>query len=389
MNSAKQIFINLSIPSAIAIVFVLLVYKIAGVPSSLFSIAPYLLYALSAIIVWVSLRFNRNKFIFILLPLIFMHLGFEHLSPSDATAFFNYASLLYPVHLLVFLLLKERGFFSVWGMAKLLFFVAEIFLLLYLLSFPNVAVESFLNTKIFAISLDPLKDVSVVLGVFIAFIMGVLVLLNRYLLYNSSFLVILITFYLALYLINIPHATETLFLAIAVIIFVILIRESYRLAFYDELTLLPGRRALVEDMAKLGKKYTLAMIDIDHFKKFNDTYGHKTGDDVLKMVASKFADVGGGGKAYRYGGEEFTILFPSKDVHESYMFVDLLRQEIERTTFVVRSKNKKDSKTIHVNISSGVVENTPQDKDPFAVMKRADEALYRAKKSGRNRVIKA
>ena len=389
MNSLKLIFINLMIPSAITAVFALLVYKMSGVPSSLFSIAPYLLYALTAIVVWVSWHFNRNRFIYVLLPLIFMHLGFEYLDSAHATALYNYGSLFYPIHLLVFLVLKERGFLSVWGMAKVAFFIFELFLVLYLLNFPSITLDSFLNTKIFAISFAPIKDISVIVGVFIAFVMGVLVLLNRYLIYNSSFLVILITFYLALYYIKVPHATETLFLAIGVIVFVILIRESYRLAFYDELTLLPGRRALVEDMAKLGRKYTLAMIDIDHFKKFNDTYGHKTGDDVLKMVASKFANVGGNGKAYRYGGEEFTILFPSRDVHESYIHVDLLRQDIAQTPFVVRSKKKKSSKTIHVNISAGMVENTSEDKDPFAVMKRADEALYRAKKSGRNRVIKA
>ncbi len=387
MNSLKSIFINLLIPSVISVIFALLVYKIAGVPSSLFSIAPYLLYALTAIVIWVSWHFNRHRFIFILLPLIFLHLGFEHLNSQLATALFHYASLLYPIHLLVFLVLKERGFFSIWGISKLIFFILEILLVLYLLYFPSITLESFLNIKIFANSLAPLKDVSVVLGIFIFFIMSSLVLFNRYLIYNSSFLVILVTFYLALYLVKIPHATETLFLAIGVIVFVILIRESYRLAFYDELTALPGRRALVEDMAKLGRKYTLAMIDIDHFKKFNDTYGHKTGDDVLKMVASKFADVGGGGKAYRYGGEEFTILFPSKDVHESYMYVDLLRQDIAQAPFTVR--NKKASKTIHVHISSGIVENTPSDKDPFAVMKRADEALYKAKKTGRNKVVKA
>ena len=140
-------------------------------------------------------------------------------------------------------------------------------------------------------------------------------------------------------------------------------------------------------MAKLGRKYTLAMCDIDHFKKFNDTYGHDTGDEVLKMVATKLGEVSGGGKAYRYGGEEFTILFPSKDVEESFMFVDVLRQNISTTAFTVRGK--KTSKKIYVNISAGVVQNSSKDKDPFAVMKRADNALYKAKKAGRNIVIKA
>jgi diguanylate cyclase (GGDEF)-like protein len=217
--------------------------------------------------------------------------------------------------------------------------------------------------------------------------MGALVLFNRYLLYNCSFLVITVTFYAGFYFIRTAHANELSLLAIGIIIFILLIRESYRLAFYDELTSLPGRRALVEDMAKLGMKYSLAMIDIDHFKKFNDTYGHDTGDEVLKMVASRLANVSGGGKAYRYGGEEFVLLFPSKTLEESYTHTDILRDTIAKSPFSIR--NKKSTKTIYINISSGIVQRSSNDKDPFAVMKRADNALYKAKKAGRNQVVKA
>jgi diguanylate cyclase (GGDEF)-like protein len=241
--------------------------------------------------------------------------------------------------------------------------------------------------KLFAISFYPLEDISIVIAVLVIFVMGILVLFNRYLLYNGSFFIIAVTFYTGFYFIKTPYAKELSFLAIGVIIFILLIRESYRLAFYDELTALPGRRALVEDMAKLGMKYSLAMIDIDHFKKFNDTYGHDTGDEVLKMVASKLSEIGGGGKAYRYGGEEFVLLFPSREVDESYKHTDILRENIAKSPFII--KNKENSKTIYINISSGIVQKNPQDKDPFGVMKRADNALYKAKKAGRNQVVKA
>ena len=107
------------------------------------------------------------------------------------------------------------------------------------------------------------------------------------------------------------------------IVFGLLIRESYRLAFYDRLTALPGRRTLVKDMAKLGMKYSLAMVNIDFFKKFNNTYGHDTEDEVLKTVAS--AQVSGGAKAYRYGGKEFVLLFRSKGAEHAYLHTDILR----------------------------------------------------------------
>lgn len=387
MNPLKSVAINISIPLLISLVFALMAYYGSKIPNVVFNLVPYLFYAISVLIIWVSWHFNRNRFIFVILPLIFLHVGFEYLSAKKATDLFLYASVLYPLHLLLFLSLRERGFFSIWGILKILFFLLEIGAVLYFVLYPNSDLILLLKTKLFAVSFFPLQDISVAIAIFVLFIMGLLVLFSRYLLYSCSFLVIALTFYAGFYFIRAPHANELSLLAIGIIIFILLIRESYRLAFYDELTSLPGRRALVEDMAKLGMKYSLAMIDIDHFKKFNDTYGHDTGDEVLKMVASKLASVGGGGKAYRYGGEEFVLLFPSKEVDESYTHTDALREKIAKSPFSVR--NKKSHKTIYINISSGIVQRSSGDKDPFAVMKRADNALYKAKKAGRNQVVKA
>jgi diguanylate cyclase (GGDEF)-like protein len=387
MNSLKSIALNISIPLFISLMFSLIAFNEAKIQKLIFNLIPYLFYAISTIILWVSWHFNRNRFIFVITPLILMHIGFEYLSAAKATALFLYVSVLYPLHLLVFLVLRERGFFSIWGILKMAFFLLEIAVVLYFINFVHVDLEAVLKMKLFAISFYPLRDLSLAIGLFVVFIMSALMLFNRYLMYNSSFLIITLTFYVGLYFIRMPYANELSLLAIGVMVFALLIRESYHLAFYDELTSLPGRRALVEDMAKLGMRYSLAMIDIDHFKKFNDTYGHDTGDEVLKMVASKLKDISGGGKAYRYGGEEFVLLFPSKDVDESYTHTDILRDIIAKSPFNVR--NKQSVKKIYINISSGVVQKSSKDKDPFAVMKRADDALYRAKKAGRNQVIKA
>ena len=87
---------------------------------------------------------------------------------------------------------------------------------------------------------------------------------------------------------------------------------SYAMAFRDELTDLPARRALMRDLEGMGRLYAAAMVDVDHFKRFNDRYGHDVGDQVLRMVAAKLAKAPGGGRAYRYGGEEFALLYPGK-----------------------------------------------------------------------------
>ncbi len=387
MNSIKSVVLNISIPLFISLVFVLIAFYEAKIPGILLNLIPYLFYAISALILWVSWHFNRYRFIFIIVPLLLINLGFEYLDAKKATNLFLYVSVLYPLHLLLFLSLRERGLFSIWGILKILLFLLEIGAVSYFIAYPNSDLIAFFKMKFFMASFYPLQDLSVAVAIFVLFIISILLMFSRYLLYNGSFLVIAITFYAGFYFVREPHANELSMLAIGIIVFILLIRESYRLAFYDELTSLPGRRALVEDMAKLGMKYSLAMIDIDHFKKFNDTYGHDTGDEVLKMVASKLANIGGGGKAYRYGGEEFVLLFPSKDADESYTHTDILRDTIAKSPFSVRNKNS--SKTIYINISSGVVQKSSKDKDPFAVMKRADNALYKAKKAGRNQVIKA
>jgi diguanylate cyclase (GGDEF)-like protein len=106
------------------------------------------------------------------------------------------------------------------------------------------------------------------------------------------------------------------------------------------------------------------------------------------MVATKLSEVSGGGKAYRYGGEEFVLLFPSVEIDQAYVHTNLLREIVATSAFSVR--NKEGFKKIYVHISAGIVQNSASDKkDPFATMKRADDALYKAKKAGRNQVVKA
>lgn len=183
---------------------------------------------------------------------------------------------------------------------------------------------------------------------------------------------------------------------LAIYYLLVIIVESYFLAYRDELTRLPSRRALNQLALSLGRKYTLAMLDIDHFKKFNDTYGHDIGDQVLKLVAAKLAKVKSGGKVFRYGGEEFTVVFPGKDQNQVFTELDSLRQSIADYKIVIRQpirKNKKarnakaknQEKTISVTISIGVATRTS--KENFEqTLKASDQALYRAKNNGRNNV---
>jgi diguanylate cyclase (GGDEF)-like protein len=177
------------------------------------------------------------------------------------------------------------------------------------------------------------------------------------------------------------------------------IESSFSMAYVDELTGLLGRRSLNEELVNLGRKYVIAMIDIDHFKKFNDQYGHKTGDQVLKMVASKLKDITGGAKVFRYGGEEFTAIFPGKEIEETLPHLDVYRKIIESTPFMIRGKERrqksaknraegtsKGQKSVRVTVSIGAAGPGKDLTSPEKVLKEADKILYKAKKAGRNRV---
>lgn len=194
-------------------------------------------------------------------------------------------------------------------------------------------------------------------------------------------------------------------LAMALPCLVSLVVHSFRLAYIDELTEIPGRRALVEALDDPGSTFTLAMLDVDHFKKFNDTHGHEVGDQVLRMVAARIATVGNGGAAYRYGGEEFTLLFPGKVMDQVTDELERIRHLVESSPLVLRGDNrpkekpkktsakptkstKKKAPSVGVTISIGVA--TRRTSEPWdRVMKRADQALYKAKEAGRNQVAEA
>lgn len=165
------------------------------------------------------------------------------------------------------------------------------------------------------------------------------------------------------------------------------------MAYLDELTGLPGRRALSEKFRRISGLYTVAMLDVDHFKKFNDTYGHDAGDAVLRMIAAKLSKVAGGGLPYRYGGEEFAIVFTGKDSRESVRYLEALREEISRKPFIIRRVSRRNShkpakpiknNSVTVTASIGFADSGGIKSSPWDILKQSDKALYRAKGKGRN-----
>lgn len=212
-----------------------------------------------------------------------------------------------------------------------------------------------------------------------------------------------------------PRTSTLYWAAAACMLAISIVENSYLLAYHDELTTLPSRRAFNDALLRLKDPYSIAVVDIDHFKRFNDTYGHDTGDQVLRLVAAKLGRVTGGGEAYRCGGEEFMILFPGKNTSEVVEHLEELRRKVESSEFHVRGNDRrqaprgpdrrnersrsrtrkghiirqlaeeKSTDALSVTVSIGLATST-ESSDTDSVVKAADKALYRAKENGRNRV---
>ncbi len=169
------------------------------------------------------------------------------------------------------------------------------------------------------------------------------------------------------------------------------VQQSIEMAITDGLTGLYNRRymeshlgALVEQAAARGKPLTALVLDIDYFKSVNDTYGHDAGDDVLREFATRIKkSIRGIDLACRLGGEEFVIVMPETDMAVATIVAERLRRRIASEPFAIAQGTKR----IEVTISIGLATLDTVDDNAATILKRADQALYRAKRDGRNRVV--
>ena len=159
----------------------------------------------------------------------------------------------------------------------------------------------------------------------------------------------------------------------------------------DQLTGIANRKAFdseldaqIERAMETGDPLCLMMCDIDFFKKFNDTWGHQTGDQVLRLVASCLSEnVKGRDTAARYGGEEFAVVLPQTSLQDAMLLADQIRKKVESKKLVKKSTG--DILGV-ITISAGIAQFKP-DEAAADLIQRADACLYAAKRAGRNRVI--
>lgn len=432
----------------------LLALAAALVNSSLFvQVAPSLsfyyvaVFAAGLLLAW---RFNSSRLLFSMLALLLAHRAVAFFSKGPlqtgnvltgpGRTAVALAALLVPLNFIVFAQMRERGL-TIAGIAPrfgLLFLESVVFAVL---CRPENSPVNPLHPGTFPIPL----------WILLSFVAAIAVFVRRFFQTRKpiepGFAWSVAAIFLWLQFAPVGKASDAYVATAALILAASLIETSYVLAYHDELTGIRGRRAFNESLLSLDQQYAIAIVDIDHFKKFNDTFGHDVGDQVLCMVAKRLSDVGGDGQAFRCGGEEFAIVFRNTSAKEAFDHLDSLRQVIEKSTFQVRGADRRAEKAteksvekssnrragtsqsdrrksakkktaassskqrelfpqpasqspgrlsprvsdhlpdrLSVTVSIGVAEPSTRNRQPEQVIQSADQALYRAKNEGRNRV---
>lgn len=379
---------------------------LSGEDLKLIGLVPYLL---ALVCVVLARQFNRSRFLLLAVItagafwLIQTRL---QVSLLDSQARRLYASLCLELPLVVMflLLVPERGLVNRHGLLYLLITLALAALSPWLLGKITPLLEDYPQWLQIWPSEDFVMPLALAAIHAVAAGLGLGMLVWRDAEAEAALVASLAAVFLALAWFHLPNASLTFFVVAALIQLRSILKSSHDMAYRDELTGLLGRRAMNERLAGLGSRYSLAMLDIDHFKKFNDTYGHDVGDEVLKLVASQIGRVTGGGIAFRYGGEEFCIIFPRRGMQECEAHLEKVRESIASYTMTIRNKGerpkatregakkrggmatKMGASTVSVTISIGLAERSQEHSGPEEVTKAADGQLYEAKKKGRNRL---
>ena len=395
----KRIFSKL-VPEVLilaAAALLLTLPSLRGGAKGLATVFPFTVAAAALLLGW---RFNRSRLVFsIALVALTEYLLLKGVdTPRDRVCFLALTFLL-PINLALVALLPERGTLTTAGLLRWVLLGVQALAVVFIAqAFPDKALK-FLTTHIVPArwtGWTPVQQPAL-----IAF-SGIVVLLILAWLREPQSPVrgYFYAFFAVFAALSWPAAGpgQEIWLATAGLILVIAVIEaSYLMAYRDGLTELPGRRALNEALPRLSGQFTVAMVDVDHFKRFNDTYGHDAGDHVLRLVAARLAQAPGGGTAYRYGGEEFALVFPGKGQDECLPHLEELREMVETHRFTMRrrfrprvkpknDKGRKSRQAIMITVSIGVAERNHRHASPDQVVQAADKALYRAKEAGRNRV---
>ncbi len=359
--------------------------------------------ALTAIaVVLLSWRFNRTVVNWVVLMFFMVWLSLQMGSEASREYVFTTASILLPLNILFLAWSAERGFWSIHGLVRGILLLLQIGGLYWLYQSWAGEVIALLHHPLLKIDTSMIPSLTQSAAVTMLF--SLLGIAARYIVKPEA---LTASFFWASGAIVFGFALPQEFAfwagtACLVLIFG-MFKGTSNVTLNDELTGLPVRRAMNEYLLTVGRHYTIAILDIDNFKKLDVTNGRIVSDQMLRMVASRIRSVSGGGKAFRYGDEEFALVFPNKDLDKTLAHLEILREQIGRSAFVLRGKKRpkkmsnsqakaqhsSGQQVLRVTVSMGVAERNDNHTMAEQVIKAAHEALNQAKQNGGNRICHA
>jgi GGDEF domain-containing protein len=401
---------TLALPAVLLVASFAALPRVQALPQAQRELAFYLPYLVLFGGIALSLAFNRGRVFLSLLVLSLFYLLTRSFLQQRTADYLPHTlhlclSLVIPINLALFCFMRERGVFTNSGRLRLGFLATQALVVFWLVHFRQdfAALCEIMGRPIFGsafLERLALPQAGLLLFLLAGVLISVRVFKRRFPI-DIALMGTLAALGISLSRIGEPFVPVLFVTAAALLLTIGVLQDSYKMAFFDDLTGLPSRRALNEQVMGLGRHYVVAMLDVDHFKRFNDSYGHDVGDQVLKMVGVKMAAVRGGGKPFRYGGEEFTVIFPGKNLKEATPHLEEVRQAIGSYRLWIRgadrpkepekgkakrSVTRSGGKEVSVTISIGVAAANDQTRSPSEVIKAADQALYRAKERGRNQL---
>lgn len=354
----------------------------------LLKVLPFILLTMGLVL---AVLFNKAKLFFTLLlaATALLVLYTRQTENRFFDLLFFCTGVLVPLNTLFFANTQERGIFSATGKAKMVLLALQSTLVIYCLLFQETWLTVLKAYAIFPVEIQRnlIPDDLVALLFIVCLVLFILQDFFKRDSNQSVQFFSLSTLFMAFLKPN-DVLWYSLFLSGSGLYHLLtLIKKSYTMAYLDDLTGIPGRRALNEDLQKLSGLFTLAMIDIDHFKQFNDKYGHDIGDEALRHVARSIKRALRGGRVYRFGGEEFTVIYPGRDTAHALINLEEIRRRVETEPLIHSTSAGKSTgtKKLPLTISLGLSESST-DSRPSEVLKLSDQALYRAKEKGRNQV---
>jgi diguanylate cyclase (GGDEF)-like protein len=309
-------------------------------------------------------------------------------------------SFLLPLNLCLFAFMKRRGdmtWQSIW-------FLGSIFLqgcgVAFLYQYRSLGFGAFLeysSLKWHLLERIPLSQLAL-FAFGIAFVYYLFLYIRTHGAIERAFCWALISIFYAVALVKIGPLSSIYFSTAGLIFVISVIENIYIEGFQDEVTALPAGKSMLATLSQLDTGYTLAMIEVDNFKRIKDNHGRRVSKQVLRLTGEKLTRVTGGGKPFHYRDELFAVVFPGRFLQDTLPHMEELRQLIKRTgpipedTKSPRRKPRKLKKIeiianrIPVTVSIGVAERSDADTSSAQAIKKAEKALLTAKNEGRDQM---